>query len=364
MAGCTSSMEVRMNNKTKNHNGEIGLLKFLFSLLILSYHLGNNFGKFKYGYIAVEFFFIVSGFYLCKSAFKKNVSDKDISNSSFSFIVKKIIRFTPYYILLFIFALPVWIFIDHYSLDQFLDSIAILLFIPNNSGNYSYSISMITWYINAMLLVEFIIYPLLLKFKDKIIYLISPLVIFFLFCFLMINYGFIGGPWQTATFCFKGVVRALMDINIGILIYGILDKLKDIKLTDFSRFLLTLLEIIGYILIAILSNKNRIVTEIIMLLIITLCLLVTLSEKDYLYESLNNKFSYYLEKLSLPIYIFQFIFIDIILFLNKRFSLNLGFTKLFVILILVSIIWGIIILKIFDFFNKNKNSIKKIFIKE
>ena len=78
-----------------------------------------------------------------------------------------------------------------------------------------------------MILIEFILYPLLLKFKDKIVYIVSPIVIFFSLSFLLINYGIIGDPWQSTTFCFKGIARALMDINIGIFMYGILDKIKD-----------------------------------------------------------------------------------------------------------------------------------------
>ena len=56
-----------MNNKNiKLHNGEISILKFLFALLILAFHLGGFYDKFNYGYIGVEFFFIVSGFFFAK----------------------------------------------------------------------------------------------------------------------------------------------------------------------------------------------------------------------------------------------------------------------------------------------------------
>lgn len=352
-----------MNNKVeKKHNGEVSLLKFLFSLLILAFHLGSYFGNFKYGYIGVEFFFIVSGFYFCKNIINKKVIDKEISISSFEFLKNKFFKFLPYYFILYILAIPISIYIDNFSKNDFILALMNLFTIPNYE-NRLYVTYGITWYINSMLIIEFILYPLLLKFKDKIIYIFSPIVIFFSFCILIINFNWIGDSWSLLPFSFEGIIRALMDINIGIFLYGIIDKLKDVKLTDFSRFLITTFEIIGYVLVVYLSNKHTVSVEFVLLLIVILSLFITLSEKDYLFEICNNKFFYYLEKLSLPIYIFQFIFIELIMYFNNKFTWNLNFLKSFFILIALSVIWAVIILKIFDFFSKHKDSIKKAFIK-
>lgn len=354
-----------MNNKVsvREHNGEVSILKFLFALLILAFHLGDSFDKFKYGYIGVEFFFIVSGFYFCKSLINKKVTDKNIPSSTFEFLKNKLLKFLPYYFILFIMAIPISICIDNFTKNDFVLAFMNLFTIPNYE-NRLYVIYGITWYINSMIIIEFILYPLLLKFKDKIIYIISPIVIFFSFFFLIINFKWIGNPWSLLSFSFEGIIRALMDINIGIFMYGIIDKLKDTKLTEFSRFIITILEIIGYILVAYLSNKHTVVVEFAMLLIIILCLFVTLSEKDYLNEFSNNKFFYYLEKLSLPIYVFQFIFIRLIMYLNIKFTWNLNFTKSFILLVVVSILFGILVLKLFNFFSKHKEQVKEMFIKK
>ena len=328
-----------MNNKLniKKHNGEISLLKFLFSLLIIAYHM-ERYGKFRFGYLGVELFFIISGYYFCDNVIHDGFNS-NVSRSSLSFLKNKILKFLPYYILLFIVAIPNSIFINNFTKNDFILSIMCLFTVPNYEMKV-YSAHGITWYINAMILVEFIIYPLLLKFKDKIINIVSPIVIFFTFTFLMINFKSIVDPWQTTTFCYKGLIRAFMDINIGIFMYGILSKLRDVRLTDFSRFLMTSLEVIGYILIFYLANKNASVVEVIILFLIILCLSITLSEKDYLYDICNNSFFYHLEKLSLPIYIFQFIFIDALMFFNDKYSWNLSFKSSFVIIIIFFNIMG------------------------
>ena len=353
-----------MNNKVeKKHNGEISLLKFLFSFLIIAFHLGNHFDKFDYGYLGVEFFFIISGFYFCKGTVNKNVESKDIPTNSFDFFKNKIFKFLPYYVILYLISIPVLSIVYKAPKTDFIISFMNMLSLPSYEYKI-YSSYSITWYINSMILVEFITYPLLLKYKDKIVYIVSPLIVFFSFCFLMIGYEFIGNPWQTTIFCYKGVVRALMDINIGIFMYGISERLKNVKYTDFTRFLMTTMEIIGYILIFYLSDRHTNTIEFAILFLIIICLSITFSEKDYLYEICNNKFFYFLEKLSLPVYIFQIAIIDMILYINNEMKWNLGYYKLLILIIVISIIFGIIILKIFDAFSKHKKGIKRIFIKE
>ena len=66
----------------KKHNGIISFWKFVFCMVIIIFHAGEYFiGKqdilFKYGSIAVEFFFVVSGFLMCKSACAKKRKEKE-----------------------------------------------------------------------------------------------------------------------------------------------------------------------------------------------------------------------------------------------------------------------------------------------
>ena len=58
-----------MEEKTNSRNSLLELYRFLFSIWVVWYHgffvFKNQF--FNHGYIAVEFFFILSGFYILKS---------------------------------------------------------------------------------------------------------------------------------------------------------------------------------------------------------------------------------------------------------------------------------------------------------
>lgn len=78
--------------KTKGRNSLIELYRFLFAIWVFYYHahLFDEHLPFAHGYLAVEFFFILSGFYLIKSVEKYNT--KPYLSSLGHFLLK---RFLP-----------------------------------------------------------------------------------------------------------------------------------------------------------------------------------------------------------------------------------------------------------------------------
>ena len=68
--------------KKSKHNGIISLWKFIFAIVIVLFHSNSYFSPEKRlfmsgGYIGVEFFFIVSGFYLAKNIQNENKSSNN-----------------------------------------------------------------------------------------------------------------------------------------------------------------------------------------------------------------------------------------------------------------------------------------------
>lgn len=354
-----------MSSDRKSRNGKISILKFLFSILIIAYHLVDYFNNgqimFPLGYIGVEFFFIVSGFYFCKKSLNyKKVDSKVIGEETFRFILKKIKQFAPYILFLCVISIPVSIFIDKLQIFDINSAISNLFYIPNHD-NKVLVIYGITWYICSMIIVQAILFPILLKYRRNYTNVYSFLIVYFLFSYLIINTGEIGNPWVYMPFCLKGILRAMLDMNIGICIYTIIEKIKKIEFTDFSKFLLTTIELLGYGLIFYLATKQSIKYEFIMLLVLSFCLLISLSEKVYLQEISNNKLFYYLEKLSLPMYINQFVIINVYCYVINKFKLSINYILSIIIVSIISIIFAFITVKIISMIKKNK-TIKGIFI--
>ena len=345
-------------------NGKIGFWKFMFSLLIVAYHVASyhNNSSFCSGYIGVEFFFLVSGYYLCKKCLNyKSIKSSDLGIETFNFIFNKIKKLVPYILVLWIMGIPVSIFIDKFTPYNFITAFSNTIFVPNFDYKL-YVIYGITWYIIAMLVVEMFLFPILIKYRKNYAYIFSYLISFLLLSYLMLKYGNISDPWRYSMFTYKGILRAFLDINIGICIYSFIDKFKHIKLTDFSKFTLTIIEIVGYLLVFYLSSKQIYRYEFLMLIILTICLTITFSNEAYLVEFSNNKLFYYLEKLTIPIYINQFIFIKIISYIINKFSLVIPINIIIIINILISIVFAFITNKIISIVNNNKKSIKSIFI--
>lgn len=82
----------------------------------------------------------------------------------------------------------------------------------------------------------------------------------------------------------------------------------------------------------------------------------------YLYKFCNNKLFYYLEKLSLPMYIYQWLIIEMLVFILTKFNIHLSYLCFSGITIIISIIFGMIILKLINFYDSKKKKIKLLFI--
>ena len=350
----------------RKRNGKISFWKFVFSLLIVAYHVGNyhHTSFFGGGYLGVEFFFIVSGYYLCKKGLNyKRISDKSIGKETFQWIISRIKKLLPYVVILWLIGLPISIWIDKMSLYDFTTAIANSLYIPN-SGNQLFALYGITWFIVALLIGEAIMFPILLKYKENYSSIWSFIITFFLFSYIMIQYGNINDPWIYGNISYKGIIRALLDLNIGICIYTFLDYYKKIKLTDFSKFCLTCLELIGYGSIIYLSTLEAHRFDFIALILIILCLSISFSHKGYLMDFSNNKVFYYMEKLSIPIFINQYIFIKLLAFIMKSCQINLSIYLEIVINIVISILFAILEVKLIKEYQKNRKKVLSILIEE
>lgn len=88
----------------KKHNGIISFWKFCFCIMVVLFHsqlLATNEEStlFSQGAIAVEFFFLVSGFLLAKTTLRKDeqkMGTENLGKETFHFIWKKYLFFLPY----------------------------------------------------------------------------------------------------------------------------------------------------------------------------------------------------------------------------------------------------------------------------
>lgn len=286
----------------KKHNGVISLWKFIFSIMIILYHYATSteWQYFKNGYLGVEFFFIVSGYLMTKSALK--VENKEIGKTTWKYIWRKVKELFPYILIAYVISIFVKSSFREFKTYQYVRSIWNLLLVDMSGIVTTYMLGQ-TWYISAMLISMLILYPLIIKYKKNFIYLIAPIIVLFVGGYVSHVYGELNLAYTWNGLVQEGILRALFELSLGAISYEIVEKMKKINFTRIGKVLLTLIEILGIVIVFIIACRQSKNYDFIALGLLTISIIIAFSENTIFYKYINNKFFYYLEKLSLPIYL-------------------------------------------------------------
>lgn len=216
------------------------------------------------------------------------------------------------------------------------------------------------WYISAMLLCMALIYPQIRKLKDNYFCfwgILQAIIVGGLYFHLFHNLDY---PETWVGFTYRGVIRAFFEINIGACLYPLVQKIKDLDFTKFGVICITFIEILGFAIPVLAAHFIDKFYGYILLLMLISSVTLAFSEKTLDFKYLNNKFVYFLEKISIPIYFIHIPVRDYIKTFNLSYYVNIP------LILVCSIIAGIIMYLVVDYLRKRDfyiPQIKKIFIK-
>lgn len=356
----------------KKHNGIISFWKFCFCMLIIIFH-GNVFAAnsgealFSKGSIGVEFFFLVSGFLLSKTAFRRNEQEPNTENlgkETFHFIWKKYLFFLPYVFFAGLLDLILQNVCGNIDLSQNVLSILDMLLLRMTGLKVNVIIGQV-WYISAMLLSMMILYPLLRKYKKNYLYLVAPLVILLGFGWLVHSNGSLRTPEKWLGFAYKGLIRGFLELNLGCILYLLCQKLKNITFTKTGKIFITLIEVGGFILPFLTSQfLSSTKADIFLLAFLAISTLLAFSEKTLEFNLFNHKIFFWLEKFSLPLYICNILARDIVKDVNLFTSLSY-YPRLGIYLV-INFVLALICMYFISFLQKLHlvEHLKKLIIKE
>lgn len=305
----------------KKHNGEIDFLRFIFSVVVVFYHFNNNYtlGFFANGDIAVEFFFVLSGCLMASHV--KNMEAglrtwAEIADNTWIFIIKKAKSFFHYYLCVVLLNFFVrYILIRHISVVSACKSILqsiptlTLTFMGLNRNSMSLYVGN-TWYLSAMLIAMFILYPLLLKsfaFSTKILF---PLVSMFSLGYLYNTYGTITS-WEKWGVCYIGVLRAVAEIALGASLYNVFGILsdrfgqRDCRKRNLTKILFTVIKIGCYAAVLTFAFGGIKGGKFTLHALFICSVGIGLSFANIGYTIPDSSFTRYLGRISLPIFIFH-----------------------------------------------------------
>lgn len=251
-----------------NRNSILEILRLFASLWVMYYHglsLISRSEMFRNGRIAVDFFFILSGFYLIKSFIKEK--DKPYLVGLKSLIYKRIKPISVTFLICFIFQLISYI--------QFYEG-----FFENSIWGY-------LWYIPHML-VTFTVYFTLFKIiKNKkmfnVVTVILSAICYFLILTYVTNYG---------------IFRGVAGVGAGIL----LSQLPKCKLKWSKNILSPILAALLFIAIFVISilHPETVIQDILCLIILFPMLIYFSSQIQFSSKLINNICS-----ISLGLYMYQ-----------------------------------------------------------
>ena len=250
-----------MSRKARNQTIDLARVFFIFAVFLCHTHVlcqpGENIPAIMcYGFLGVEFFFIVSGYLMAAKA--ANEKSRALGPATMRFIRKKFGSIIPFYFAAWVLAMIVLNWGTAWETVR----VNVIRALPNllllgSAGFTGYQALPPTWYLSAMLLSMLMLYPLLLYFKKTFTCVIAPLVCFFCYgyCFMKVgNLATIdaveGGFVQT------GLLRRSAGISLGTMCYEEAQRFTKLELNGFAKLLVGIVELSAYTL-AFLSMRTQ-----------------------------------------------------------------------------------------------------------
>lgn len=209
------------------HITSFDTLRFVAAIFIVLYHCTLNFkGKyFSCGNMAVELFFVLSGFLLAKT-YEKRVSQKQTSlEKCQTYCANHFVRLWPEYLFSMCVTIILLQIFDKVNIQPFGLNVVMISGVGGVPRilNDSWYVPVVFW--GGCLLVSLLIFA-----KDKAKIFILPILFFLCLFFMINNKKPFRGPYDVVGSLFsKGMIRGLLGMIIGIYTYWSCEKLQKFK---------------------------------------------------------------------------------------------------------------------------------------
>lgn len=290
-------------------NYAIEFYRFLFACVVYCLHardygsLPTKNGEFSGGYLCVEFFFILTGFFMMRNILSKQkqlAGGATPESLALEYFIARYKKLMPQYWLSIVLMTVITC-----EISRELPSVTVLLeMLPEFFAVQAFGISAYVngflWFVSDMLWASAIVYYLVLCRKDFMTTIFFPVGLLVAVGYLYRNVGYID---VTSTKPVEAFLRAFFEIGFGCVLYQVFVKLQDY---NYNRIFMTLLEA-GLLSTAmfILWRTRRDYKDFIMVFVMGALILVTALNQGWITKLLNNKVSAWLGSLSYIIYVNQ-----------------------------------------------------------
>lgn len=284
-------------------NNSIWLWRIIFTYAIAIYHLNNSYMIITGWYIWVEFFFIVSGVLLAHHV------DTHTDTTPWKYTIQRAIGLFPICLLNGMLRLGYDVHMSGATLGGFFYQLFEALpdiFLVYLFGG-SESLNPVVWYINALLAGGCVIIYLLIYHKRCYLNIIAPFSVLLIYGWCVKYSGCVEGfaawnseYWGISNYLF--LLRGFAGLSLGVLVAEGGNKRLAAARSN-RNVLYKCLEILGYILVAVMSFwYGRARTDIIYVFLLAICVCMSFTNKVS-EQVVNNPVIQFLNKLSVYIYL-------------------------------------------------------------
>ena len=240
---------------TKQRNTTVELARFLFSLLVIGYHIQMTFSVgtqfFEQGALAVEFFFLISGFFFAKSIDKINSQGIGFIKGSYSIMKGKIKGIFPTHIVAIIAVIIVILSCNLANAGKIIvdgiPSIFLVHLAECWDGSFNKALIVPEWYLSAMLVCLLFMTPIALLLRKKLNGVWIPLILIGVLGVIIIIAG-LSTNWNIfAANNFLYDLRAWGEMCVGMFAYHLANVLAKKEHNEKSKIALPILEIFLYL---------------------------------------------------------------------------------------------------------------------
>lgn len=197
----------------------VELLRFLFICIICLWHYQGADGFFGRGYLAVEFFFVLSGMLLYRSF----TSHTDVG--TFDFTWRKFKRFWPEYFVVMCFLYICQVFTGRITLgintvNQFVSEMFMLQGVGLWQGGRNYAL----WYISVLLIGGAFVYGLLRINRRLALSVVLPFVIVCGYRYILFYANGNHIAFESTGILPLPVLRGVCEMSLGVLTMHIVDS--------------------------------------------------------------------------------------------------------------------------------------------
>ncbi len=257
-----------------------------------------------FGYLAVDMFFIMSGFFLMYT-FNNSLNVCD-------FIKKKIIRLWPMVVAYAVIDTLYQYFVYHTPHYIPYNQILRILMLDNIGLNIKFF--RITWYVSVLFWVSLLYFYVIKNFSKKIVDLIVPISVVFCYAFLIHAFkGNVTGHIESRYFIFNaGVMRGIAGIGIGYLIYNFLKTVKPYTQTVKNFICYTLAEgiLMFFVINNIIFHKIKYNSNFVIIVGFVALFILFLLKRGAISRILDNKYSAIMGRYSYSIFVIHMFVLD------------------------------------------------------